>query len=86
LLALDLPSFYAGDTIKKIDLAGSADHLKDTVSTGQRRRMEMVWPVGREALAILQERRAYDVRAEATYRSGMGIRAAYLHRAVGAAE
>ena len=78
LLVVDLPARCRETGANLVDLFGSPDQLKDALSTGFRRRVELAWPAGPLARNILQEVRAHDARNEAAYARGESIRAAYV--------
>lgn len=74
LLVLDLPECHRDTPLQAVDLFGAADSLKDAISTGARRRVDLCWPDSPGARAILRERAAHDARNAAVHRSGKGIR------------
>jgi len=77
LIAQDIETCYRDRELKQIDLYGSPDQLKDSVSTDYRTRIDLIWPQCSETQSILQERARHDIINEKVYRSGQGIRAAY---------
>ena len=81
LLAVDLAECYSTADVDAVDLFGAPDLLKDTLSTGERSRIDLVWPGGRVAASVLSERGAHDRINAAIHASGVGVRDAYVtHR------
>lgn len=77
MIAHDLVEQYGERALRQIDLFGSPDHLKDSVSTGGRTRIDIAWPDGPRSREFLRERAEHDRRSAAVYRGGRGIRTAY---------
>lgn len=77
LLTRDLPERYRDSSLRRVDLFGGRDLLKELIMTGTRSRVDVAFPSGYLSGHLLQRGRELDAAIEANLRSGRGLRSLY---------